>query len=83
MAVVAEVIAGILIAVLLVATALSLFVGLMGTVFSEGIERCTRCGHWTLGYHGLTHPQGCPGTLYEDAAHVLQAAFHHVHLRHH
>lgn len=79
----AEVIAGILIGILLAVTALTLFVGLMGTVLSEGVERCTRCGHWTLGYHGTTHPHGCPGTLYEHAAHVIEAAFHHVHLRHH
>lgn len=83
MAVAAEVIAGMLIGVLLVATALTLFVGIMGAVFSEGFERCTRCGHWTLGLQGMAHPHGCPGTLYEQAAHVVQVAFHHVHLRHH
>lgn len=83
MAVAAEVIAGMLIGVLLVATALTLFVGIMGAVFSEGFERCTRCGHWTLGLQGRAHPHGCPGTLYEHAAHVVQVAFHHVHLRHH
>lgn len=81
MAVAAEVIAGILIALLLVATALGLFVGIMGAVFSEGFERCTRCGHWTLGVHGMAHPQGCPVTFYGHGAHVLQAAFHRAHLR--
>jgi hypothetical protein len=86
MAVAAEVIAGILIAVLLVATALGLFVGIMGAVFSEGFERCTRCGHWTLGVEGMAHPHGCPDTLYGHGAHAVQAAFHRAHiqrLRHH
>jgi len=55
----------------------------MGALFSEGFERCDRCGHWTLGLHGLTHPHGCPGTLYEHAAHVVYVAFHRAHLRHH
>jgi hypothetical protein len=83
MAVAAEVIAGILIALLLVATALTLFVGIMGAVFSEGFERCTRCGHSTLGLEGMAHPHGCPGTFHEHGAHIVQAAFHHAHLRHH
>ena len=83
MVIAAEVIAGILIAVLLVATALTLLVGVLGAVFSESFRRCGHCGHWTLGVEGGTHPHGCPGTLYEHAAHVVQTAFHGVHLRHH
>lgn len=83
MAVAAEVIAGILIAILLVVTALTLLVGIMGALFSEGFERCPRCEHWTLGMRGVAHPHGCPDNLFEHTAHVVQAAFHHVHLRHH
>lgn len=83
MAVAAEVIAGILVAILLAVTALTLFVGIMGALFSEGFVRCPRCSHWTLGMAGLAHPQGCPGTLYEHGAHLVQVAFHHTHLRHH
>lgn len=83
MAVAAEVIAGILVAILLVATALTLVVGIMGAVFSEGFERCARCGHWTLGVDGMAHPHGCPGSFYEHGAHLVQAAFHRAHLRHH
>jgi hypothetical protein len=82
-AVAAEVIAGLLIAMLLLATALTLFVGLMGALFSEGFERCPRCGHWTLGIAGTAHPGGCPGSLSEHLVHVVRAAFRHVHLRHH
>jgi hypothetical protein len=83
MAVAAEVIAGILVAVLLLATAFTLVVGIMGALFSEGFERCARCSHWTLAMKGLTHPNGCPETLHEHAAHLVHAAFHDVHLRHH
>jgi hypothetical protein len=83
MAVAAEVIAGILIAVLLVATAFTLVVGIMGALFSEGFERCDDCGHRTLGLEGMAHPHGCPGTLHEHAAHVVRVAFRGVHLRHH
>lgn len=85
MAVAAEVVAGILIAILLVVTALTLFVGIMGAVFSEGFERCDRCGHWTVGFEGMAHPHGCPGSAYEHAAHLVQAALHQVqvHLRQH
>jgi hypothetical protein len=79
----AEVVAGILTAILLVATALTLFVGIMGALFSEGFERCPRCSHWTLGLEGMAHPNGCLATFYEHGAHVVRAAFHHVHLRHH
>jgi len=82
MAIAAEVIAGILIAVLLAATALGLFVGVMGAVLSEGFERCGRCGHWTLDVHGKAHPHGCPTTRYEQGAHVVQAAFHRAHVLH-
>jgi hypothetical protein len=83
MAVAAEVVAGILIAVLLLATALTLFVGIMGALFSEGFERCAQCGHWTLAMKGLTHPHGCPETLHEHVAHLVHGALHNVHLRHH
>ena len=83
MAVAAEMITKILVALLLVATAFTPLVGIMGALFSEGFERCDRCGHWTLGLHGLTRPHGCPGTLYEHAAHVVYVAFHRAHLRHH
>ncbi len=83
MAVAAEVIAGVLIVVLLLATALTLFVGVMGAVFGEGFERCSECGHWTLAVKGTVHPHGCPGTVYEHVTHVVGAAFQRVHLRHH
>lgn len=83
MAVAAEVIAGVLIAALLVATAFTLFVGMVGTPFSEGFERCDRCGHWTLDFRGVTHPHGCPGTVFEHVAHAVEVAFHGAHLRHH
>ena len=83
MTVAAEVIVGILIAALLVATALALFVGLMGALFSEGFQKCQRCGHWTLGFQGTTHLHGCPGSFYEHGAHILQVAFHHAHVRQH
>ena len=83
MAVAAQVVVWILVALLLGATAFPLLVGIMGALFSEGFERCDRCGHWTLGFEGMAHPQGCPGTLYEHVAHVVEVAFHRVHLRHH
>lgn len=83
MAVAAEVIAAILVALLLLATALTLLIGIMGAVFGEGFERCPHCGHHTLAVMGQTHPHGCPGTLAEHAAHLVHAAFHRVHLRHH
>ncbi|HEY1651684.1 MAG TPA: hypothetical protein VGG09_07355 [Acidimicrobiales bacterium] len=83
MAVAAEVVAGVLIALLLLVTALTLFVGIMGAVFSEGFERCPRCGHRTLAMKGMAHPHGCPETLSEHALHLVHAAFHHVRLRHH
>ena len=83
MAVAAEVIAGMLIAILLVVTALTLFVGIMGAVFSEGFERCRSCGHWTLAIRGTAHPRGCPDAFHEHALHVVHAAVHNVHLRHH
>jgi hypothetical protein len=83
MAVAAEVIATILIALLLLATAITLFVGIMGALFAEGFERCPRCGHWTIAVVGLAHPHGCPGTAYEHVAHLVGSAAHHVPLRHH
>ncbi|HEY6474915.1 MAG TPA: hypothetical protein VIY26_18625 [Acidimicrobiales bacterium] len=83
MAVGAEVIAGILVALLLLATALTLFLGFMGAVFGERVERCSRCGRRTLAVKGQAHPHGCPQTAAEHAAHVVHAASHHVPLRHH
>lgn len=83
MAVGAEVIAAILVALLLLTTALTLFLGFMGAVFGERVERGPRCGHRTLAMKGPAHPHGCPDTLVEHAAHLVHAAFRDVHLRHH
>ena len=82
MAVGAEVIAAILVALLLFATALTLFLGFMGAVIGEHVERCPRCGHRTLAVKGQAHPHGCPDALVEHAARPVHAAFHDVHLRH-
>lgn len=83
MAVATEVIAGILIAILLIVTAFTLFVGVMGALFSEGFERCPHCGRWTLGLVGMAHPRGCPDTFSAQVTHVVRAALHHVPLGHH
>lgn len=83
MAVAAEVIAAILIALLLAATAFAMVIGILGGVFGEGFERCTRCRHVTLGMHGQAHPYGCPETLRQHLTHVVEVALHDVHLRHH
>ena len=83
MAVAADAIAAILIALLLAATAFAMVIGILGGVFGEGFERSGRCGHLTLGMHGQAHPYGCPETWRQHVAHLVEAAFHGVHLRHH
>jgi hypothetical protein len=83
MAMAAEVITGILVVILLVATAFAMVAGILGGVFGEGFERCGRCGHLTLGIRGHAHPKGCPDTLPGHLVHVVHSAFHDVHLRHH
>lgn len=83
MAMAAEVIAGILVVLLLLATVFALVIGTLGGVFGEGFERCRRCGHLTLSIGGDTHPSGCPVTLYAHATHVTHAAIRHAHVRHH
>lgn len=72
-------------AVLLLAAAFAFVVGIMGVLFSEGVERCPRCGHWSFVLGPTIHPDGCPETLFEHAehaVHVAQTAFRRVHLRH-
>ncbi len=83
MAMTAEVIAGILVVLLLVATVLALVIGTLGGVFGEGFERCGRCGRLTLSIKGEAHPDGCPVTPYSQVTHVAHAAMHHAHFRHH
>jgi hypothetical protein len=83
MAVAAEVITTILVVVLLLATAVTMVIGILGGVFGEGFERCPQCRRVTLCVKGQTHPAGCPATLHEHLEHLVDATFRGVHLRHH
>ena len=83
MAVAAEVITSVLVVVLLLATVLTMVVGILGSVFGEGFERCRQCGRVTFCIKGQTHPAGCPAPLHEHLAHLVDATVHGVHLRPH
>ena len=83
MAVAAEVVAAILIAGLLAATAFALTIGILGGVFGEGFERCARCGRVALSMHGAAHSGGCPETLRQHVRHLVGVAVHDVRVRHH
>ena len=83
MAVAAEMITKILVALLLVATAFTRSSGSWALSFPRASSAATAVDTGRSGLHGLTRPHGCPGTLYEHAAHVVYVAFHRAHLRHH
>jgi hypothetical protein len=68
---------------LLAATSLALFLGLVGGLAGERFERCPRCKHFGLTVGGRMHGDGCPSTLHRRLVHLAHASFHDLHLRHH
>jgi hypothetical protein len=83
MAFAAEAVTTALVVALVMVTALAMLIGILGSAFGEGFERCPRCDRWTLSVHGQAHEGGCPVTVHEHVCAVLRAAFGGIHLRHH
>jgi hypothetical protein len=81
-----EVVAGVLVAVLLVFTTYAMAAGIEGALFGERFARCTRCGRLGMTLGGQRHPRECPPSLLDRATrlvHGVHLSFHNPHLRHH
>lgn len=82
MALAAEVVGGILAAVLLVLTMVALWVG-YGALFGGRVGKCPRCGRFAVTVGRQFHPGGCPISLQQHIESLGSAWSHEVHFRHH
>ena len=66
-------------AILLGFSAYALWVGVIGGLLQERVERCERCHRWGLTTGGKRHRSGCPSSLRDRVVELLPA----LHVRHH
>ncbi len=75
--VVGEVVAGVLLFALAVATTVGLYIGLLGVLGAIRLDRCDRCGHLGV-VSRAEHATTCPYCRHERLLHPIYT-LHHAH----
>ena len=78
MAVLLETLLGVLVAVLLGASVLAMWFGLLGGFAGELLERCDRCRRYGLTTGGGLHEEGCPPRLQGGTGHLAHRLGHRL-----